>query len=267
VGASIKNVSFVISVNDDGVLNNNFLASPMFNDKGREIDIVLIKNSRSAALAYNEGANKAKNDLMIFCHQDVVFPANWLKWLDDEIAKLEQFDKDWGVLGCIGCNKQGIMVGNIYCNANGQQGKGSEKPEKIQTLDELLLIFKKSSNLRFDDTMPYFHFYGTDITITAKAIGKSSYVINAPCFHNTSKIIVLPKNFLFCYKYILKKWKEHLPIYTTCAIVSYWYLFEMHYELTKDYFRTKLFGIKSKKRLTDRNEIAKIVSAMNPRPL
>ena len=68
----------------------------------------------------------------------------------------------------------------------------------VQTLDEIVLILKKSSGLRFDDSLPHFHFYGTDICLRAAQRGMRSYAISAFCVHNTHQTLVLPEEFYEC---------------------------------------------------------------------
>jgi len=55
----------------------------------------------------------------------------------------------------------------------------------VQTLDEIVLIFRRDSGLSFDETLPHFHFYGTDICMRAAEQGRQCYAISAFCVHNT----------------------------------------------------------------------------------
>ena len=54
------------------------------------------------AEAYNDAIDKAQNDLIIFAHQDVIFPEQWLPHLERVLQYLEENDPQWGVLGCYG---------------------------------------------------------------------------------------------------------------------------------------------------------------------
>jgi hypothetical protein len=93
---------------------------------------------------------------------------------------------------------------------------GCEQPEPVQTLDEIVLIIRKSSGLRFDDQLPHFHLYGADICLRAAKMGRKSYAIPAFCIHNTQQNLILPREFYQCCMHIKRVWKDALPIQTTC---------------------------------------------------
>jgi len=79
-----------------------------------------------------------------------------------------------------------------------------------------VLILRKSSGLRFDESLPHFHFYGTDICLQASKRGMKSYAISAFCIHNTNEPLVLPTEFYQCCEHIRSTWRACLPIQTTC---------------------------------------------------
>lgn len=212
--------SIVVLVNDENIYKSNILSSPLFNNDNSH-DIIPKYFCCSASIAFNEGVDSAKNDLVVLAHQDVIFPENWDEYLYDAIAKIELTDKDWGVLGCCGVKDNGEGVGFLYCNGNGKVlGKPFKTPIEIQTLDEVVLVIKKTSGIRFDNNLPFFHMYGTDICLTARSYGKKSYAISAFILHNSMSYNEFPKEFYICYNYIYSKWKYLLPIYTSCVIIS-----------------------------------------------
>jgi Glycosyltransferase like family len=224
---SIKNsptraVTFVIPVNDDVVFKKNFLSSPVL--KGEHLhEIIVQRGFSSAAQAYNSAFAKAKNDLIIFVHQDVFLPENWLLRLEESIDYLERQAINWGVLGCYGLRTEDdkpMGIGRVYTHGVGIHGIDIDKPEPVQTLDEIILIIRKSSGLRFDPSLPHFHMYGTDICMTAREKEMPSYVIPAFCIHNTNQIIKFPREFYECYRYIKRRWRKYLPIYTSCIKIS-----------------------------------------------
>jgi hypothetical protein len=95
-----------------------------------------------------------------------------------------------------------------------------EHPQPVQTLDEVVLILRKSSGLRFDESLPHFHFYGTDICLRVSKRGMASYAISAFCIHNTNEPLVLPAEFYQCGKHIKRTWGDCLPIQTTCIRIT-----------------------------------------------
>jgi Glycosyltransferase like family len=177
---------------------------------------------RSAASAYNEALERSENDLVAFLHQDVFLPEPWIGQLQKAIADLSVSDPDWGVLGCYGTTQDGIYRGYLYSSAQEIHGKPFDRPFEVQTLDEIMLIIRKSSGLRFDQRLPHFHLYGADICLAAAKRGMKSYAICAPCIHNTQQNFVLPREFYRGCAHIRRAWKASLPIQTTCIRITKW---------------------------------------------
>jgi hypothetical protein len=218
---SIKEgISFVVAVNDDTVFKNNIATSPIFNQIG-DYEIIIKSDYKSAAMAYNEAIATSKYDLLIFAHQDVYFPETWIRDLEKSLNILEEQAQPWGVLGCWGVSVDNIRQGHVYSSGLGcVLGESYSHPKEVQTLDELVLIIRKSSKLRFDESLPNFHFYGTDICIAAAQRGLKSYAINAFCIHNSNGLNKFPKEFYTGYKYLKKRYSTLLPIQTTCIRIT-----------------------------------------------
>lgn len=212
-------MTLVSTVNDTEILSANLLASP-FLLKKHDCQVVTLANFSSAASAYNEGISRAENDLMVFAHQDVFFPASWLAQLGSALDYLERVDPNWGVIGCWGVTRTGETWGHLYSTGQGVIGKPFERPVEVQTLDELVLILRKPSGLKFDEKLPHFHLYGTDLCLSAAKRGLKCYAISAFCIHNTEQIFTLPGEFYDCYKYIKRVWRDRLPIHTSCIKIS-----------------------------------------------
>jgi len=214
--------TIVSAVNNDSVLNSCLLASPGIGDK---CDVILQRSYSDASIAYNEAISRAKTNLVIFAHQDVFFPEGWLERLGGIIADLEKSDPNWGVLGVWGVSENGVPSGHVYCMATGRiLGHDNTPPTPVMTLDEVILIVKKSSGLLFDSKLKGFHFYGTDICLEAKSKGMRSYSISSLCIHNTNGYKYLPYAFWANYLFIRRKWKSQLPIHTSCTIITRWCL-------------------------------------------
>jgi hypothetical protein len=220
-----NSITFVVPVNDEYVYESNFMESPLFK-KNNKYQIIKQTGFKSASIAYNQGINKSENEIIVFTHQDVVFPEFWEKELTDALAKLEKNDPDWGVLGCFGKDARGEGFGFLFCTGNEKFfGKLLPHPVPVQTLDEVVLILRKSNGLRFDEGLPHYHLYGTDICMSADREGRKCYAISAFCLHNTRKVYVFPQEFFECYKYIKEKWNEKLPIESSCIkIQKYGYM-------------------------------------------
>lgn len=211
--------TIVAAVNNAVVLRNNLYRSPGVLDGGHQL--LVREGFPSASLAYNSAIDAADNDVIIFAHQDVYLPPPWFDTLRACLADLEAAGTAWGVLGCFGCRKGADgRLGRVYTTGVGLHGREIAAAEAVDTLDEIVLILRKSSGLRFDPDLPHFHLYGTDICLTARERGLPSYVLPGLCIHNTNQLICLPAEFYACYWYIRSKWRKYLPIAASCMRIS-----------------------------------------------
>ena len=211
-------MSLIVAVNDDEVLRDNLLASAS-GESG--VEILLQRRFPSAGAAYEAGRAKAQNDILIFCHQDVYFPPGWFSRFADTVADLENRDPNWGVLGVFGISTSKEPRGHVY--SSGLLGilcGYFQHPTEASTLDELVLIVRKSSMLDFDRRLPGFHLYGTDICLQASQRGMTNYIIPAFCIHNSNGIKMLPVAFWRTYFYMQRKWWNHLPVTTPCVQIT-----------------------------------------------
>jgi hypothetical protein len=216
---SVPSLTFVVAVNNRDLFEHNFLASPCLG-QSQHHQILIQENFSSAAKAYNDAIDQAANDLIVFCHQDIVLPEVWLSQLQCALEDLANSDPNWGVLGSYGNTQDGRGWGYVYSSGEDTIGEPLQRPVAVQTLDEIVLILRKSSALRFDDSLPHFHFYGADICLRAATRGMKSYAISTFCIHNTHQTLVLPKEFYECCKHIKHAWKDCLPIQTTCVRIT-----------------------------------------------
>ena len=206
-------LAVVVAVNDDECLAKNLAASPMLTENN--IPLITKRGYKSAALAYNDGFDSTDADILIFTHQDIYFPRGWEKKLFLAIWSLEQRGETWGVLGVIGADKEGNLVGGAW--SNGQQRKIQScfnSPAPVRSFDEIVLILRKNGGLRFDGDLPSFHLYGTDIALSAMKSGLGAYVFDAPVIHNSVWRKKLGLSYCAAYRYMQRKWKKELPVYT-----------------------------------------------------
>ncbi len=219
---SHQSLTLVSAITDWEVLRENLLASPCLHTD-RPLQFIFKQGYSAAGLAYNEALEAARHDLVIFVHQDVYLPEQWLDQVMTSIVALETFDPHWGVLGCYGRSRDHALgIGRVYTTGCQWHGSRILQPVQVDTLDEIVLIVRQSAGLRFDGRLPFFHLYGTDLCLTAGEAGMNSYVLPAPCIHNTHQMIELPPEYHACYFYIKSKWKTCLPIPAPCSRISWW---------------------------------------------
>lgn len=212
------NWDLVVAANNRPVLQSCLLSSPAIRQAGQ---VIVQWGFDAAGRAYNDGLEKAASDIIVFAHQDVYLPEGWHQWLAASLQKLSAADPAWAVAGPIGIGPEQRLVGQVHCTRAGHTvGAQLCEPAPSRSLDELLLIVRRSAGIRFDPQLPGFHLYGTDICLEASRRGLRSYVIPAFCIHNASGWTFLPLAFWRCYFHLRRKWWDRLPITTSCVVIQ-----------------------------------------------
>lgn len=157
-------ISIICASNNKEILNNMLIKSlkmQTFNDY--ELIVIDAKeyNFKSASQTLNYGAIKAKGDILVFIHQDILFlNENCL----EQIVKLSNSYEFGiaGVAGTTGKNKFEVSSSVTIGKNHRQAGKKNYSIIEAYTLDECLLIIKKDKFLFFKDYGPTWHFYGVE---------------------------------------------------------------------------------------------------------
>lgn len=184
-------------------------------------EVLTQRGFSSAAAAYNDALARCHGEVAILLHQDVYLPPGWLHQFQSQLAALENRDPDWGVVGLYGVDRGGQHRGHVYCTGQmSQLGGNFNAPIEVASLDELLLVVRPASGLRFDESIRGYHMYGTDICLEAIRRGKKAYVLDAPCLHNTNPYQILPWDFWRAYLQMRRKWWRELPVHTTCTSIT-----------------------------------------------
>jgi hypothetical protein len=214
------NWSLVVACNSDEVLRGTLLRSP---DVQPARHLLIQKGFNSASSAYNDGIRRTESEIIVFPHQDVFLPAGFGKTLCKNIERLTAFDPEWGVAGVYGVTGNGGSVGHVYSTGLRRfVGAACSRPAEVRTLDEMLLILRRSAGLHFDGGLPGFHLYGTDICLEASRRGFRSYVLPCFCIHNSNGIRLLPWSYWECYLYMRRKWRHKIPIITPGMSITPW---------------------------------------------
>jgi hypothetical protein len=211
--------SLVVAVNNDRVFETTLLASPSVD---RRCQVIPKRGFSSTGSAYNSGLAEAQNEIVAFAHQDIFFPRHWTEQIQRAVTRLETQDPNWGVLGLVGVSRDTQDVRG-YCYSTGLQrfvGKPFENVVEVRSLDEIVLIVRRSSGLTFDSNLPDFHLYGTDICLEAEKRGLKCYAASAFCIHNTNGIKSFPPGFWRSYFYLRRKWWDRLPVQTCCTTIT-----------------------------------------------
>jgi glycosyltransferase involved in cell wall biosynthesis len=212
--------AFIVASNDEQVLRSCLLASP---DLAAGVETSVQRGFTSAGEAYNRGIAATDGDILVFVHQDVYLPEGWLRKLASVIEWLEARDPNWGVLGVFGSERDRTGRGYLYSTGLRRVlGEDFVGARPVETLDEVVLILRRASGLRFDASLPGFHLYGADICLQAAARGMRSYAMSAFCIHNTNGYRLLPWAYWRCYLRLRRKWWSRLPAQTPCMPMTRW---------------------------------------------
>jgi SAM-dependent methyltransferase len=220
----VEPMTFAVCVNNEASLRVNLLASPCLRP-GTPHELLQARGCRTIADGLNAAVTRAKHRWVVCVHQDVYLPEGWDRVLATRLAEAEARLGSIGVAGVIGAAHDGPLaphavsplVGRVLDRDRVVQGPGP-LPALAETLDELVLVLSHGTSLRFDPTLG-FHFYGADLSLQARDRGLATVAVEALCFHN-QRGVDLPPDFRTSGGAFARKWRDQLPIRTTCAVVD-----------------------------------------------
>jgi GT2 family glycosyltransferase len=143
----------------------------------KNIEVIeIVNNGESLTKAYNRGLKQAKNDIVVFCHDDILIETKqWGRKL------LKHFDrnKDYGIIGVAGSKylpESGkwweipkFMYGRVKHTNDGKSWLSeysddiSNKIEEVVNVDGLFFAIDKNRITKeFDESVEGFHFYDVD---------------------------------------------------------------------------------------------------------
>ncbi len=207
------------AANVQAILDNNLLRSPLIRDGGIAVQIEF--DAPSAAIAYNRALEATDAPIVVFAHQDVYLPRGWDALLHARIAEVASQDPNWALLGAFGVGLDASHIGPVWSSSLGMiVGRVPMIPTQVQSFDEMVIVLNRASGLRFDESLPGWHMYGTDIVASARAAGKAAYAGALPCIHNDRYHGALGADFAECYRYMQRKWASVLPLRTPITKIS-----------------------------------------------
>jgi hypothetical protein len=189
------------------------------------VGLTILWNKASAAGAYSQAIKTATAEILVFAHCDVYFPKGWFERLAWEVDRLSNTDRDWAVAGVSSITPSGEHVGRMFDTSlepslretSGVFGKALTVPVPIVSADELVLVVRRESGISFDPLLPDFHLYGTDIILEAERQGMRSYGLDMPLIHNAKPQLRLGADYGRAFRYMVRKWRDRLPVPTTCV--------------------------------------------------
>lgn len=221
----MSSITFIVLVGNKDVYRRCFLSSPLFQSGRGMADFQVLAQTgfKAASLALNDGIEKSDNELIVCVHQDVILPVTWADSFLEKRREVESLGVPVGVVGCWGITSGGERAGHVYHRdrqlyprKSGDAGNSEPMslPKKVETLDELLISFRKSSGLRFDPTLPSFFGYAVDLCLQSDAKGLQNFAIDCPCVHQTADQRRIRAELFQSNTYLVEKWRNVLPIHT-----------------------------------------------------
>ena len=90
-------------------------------------------------------------------------------------------------------------------------------------MDEIVLVLNRKAGLRFDEDLPGFHLYATDIILQARAKGYKAFVFDGPVVHNSRpNPNPFDRHFFAAYRHMQRKWADQLPVLTCTVPITRW---------------------------------------------
>ena len=191
-------ISVVCVYNNERILKDCLLKS--LETQTSKYELILLDNTqgkyKSAAGALNGGGGKAKGNYIMFVHQDVDLYSN--TWLA-KVEKLLNTIPNLGIAG-VGGSRRSDGPERVETVTNIKQGippmnvEGTvplQKPEKVQTLDECLVLLPRSvfDMLQFDEKVcDDWHLYAVDYSLSMARLGLDVYVIPASIYHRSTGV-------------------------------------------------------------------------------
>jgi glycosyltransferase involved in cell wall biosynthesis len=220
--------SFVVCVSDEAILNANLMVSPCVARADSPHRTIVLREGPSAASGLNFGLERASHEWAVCVHQEVYLPEGWDRLLSQQLREAERRFGPVGVAGVYG-------VGDVIRPESPEQPLGAERigwvvdrgrelrdgpelPARVAALDELLLVVRRDSGLRFDPALE-FHLYGADLCLQARERGMAVVALGALCHHN-SRNVFLPRAFFSSAEVLARKWSHRLPVAAPCVVIE-----------------------------------------------
>jgi hypothetical protein len=214
-----RRIVIAAAVNDRVILENCLGRSPDI--RSGEVELVIYEGCPSASKAYNRALDDAGEAIVVLAHQDVYLPRGFIERLYLQLARVEETDPDWAVLVSFGLDHRGRPAGRVWSTSWGRVFEGEGPlPSKVITGDELLLIVRGDGKMRFDEELPGFHLYCSDMILEGEKRKRSSYAVDLPVIHHERGVDYVRSDYRAAYRYMARKWHDRLPLPNLCVPLS-----------------------------------------------
>jgi hypothetical protein len=219
--APMTSVSIVCVYNDlavrQGCLDRSIRGNAA---EGLDVEYIPIDNVhgayRSAGAALNYGASLAKNDVVVFVHQDV-----FLHSLEMVVKAADRMRAGrFGLLGAVGVTADGRIVGQIRDRVV-LIGEPACRSSDVDSVDEVLFMIPRSLVLRerlTESSAMAWHGYAVEYGLRVQGRGLRVGVADIPLTHN-SRTANLDRLDV-AQAEIATMYPDMLPVKTTCGVLT-----------------------------------------------
>jgi hypothetical protein len=212
----------IVCVYNDPVVRQECLDRSIRENVGKRLDVEYIpidnvnKIYRSAGAALNHGASLARNDVVVFIHQDV-----FLHSLEMVVRAADRMRGDrFGVLGAVGVTADGRIVGQVRDRVV-LIGEPAYCPSDVDSVDEVLFMVPRSLVLRerlTESIAMAWHGYAIEYGLRVQGRGLRVGVADIPLTHN-SRTANLDRLDV-AQAEIATLYPDMLPVKTTCGVLT-----------------------------------------------
>ncbi|WP_328532294.1 glycosyltransferase family protein [Nocardioides sp. NBC_00368] len=215
-------VSIVCVYNDPAVLESCLEASVKAGpEASRQTEVIPVDNVSgefaSAGAALNHGARLARNEVVVFVHQDVYLHS--LPALEAAAATLLA-DPAIGVLGAVGVSHRGEVIGAMRDRVV-PLGRSTSVPVDVDSLDEVLFMVTRSQVLReplSESPDLAWHAYAVEYCLRMRASGRRAAAVDIPLTHNSMTTNLARLD--VAHRSVGHAYAGLVPVRTTCGIVG-----------------------------------------------
>lgn len=210
----------VVPTTREGQLRRDVEASPGLRESGARI--VSYRGARDPAEALGQSLAHTRADWILFCHQDVYFPAGFGTRLAALLDTIPVAERARTLIGFAGL---GMDTRSGTCAPAGFVIDRTERfdhpaSRSAVSIDELAIVVARDSVHRIDPALGW-HLWATDLCLTSIARhGVFPRIERLPLFHNSSNDYVLPPAFHASAAVLAKKHAGFGTIHTLCGEIA-----------------------------------------------
>lgn len=187
-----------------------------------EARVVAWRRASSAAAALEGAKTHVESDWILFCHQDVYFPAGFGRRLSAVLAGIAPEDRPHTLIGFAGmgvaADRQGYAPAGFVIDRRARFDHAASN--EVVSIDELAIVVARDSLHRIDPALGW-HLWATDLCLASIRTHRVfPRIVRLPLFHNSSNDHRLPAAFHTSAALLAAKHAEFGAIATLCGTID-----------------------------------------------